>query len=252
MSNHYHVVVHINLEQLESLSNIEVIERWARLHKLPSLIARWCQQLITTQHEENQCLEIISLWRERLCSLSWYMKEINFYIACRANQEDGCKGHFWESRFKSQALLDEKALAAAMAYVDLNPVRAGIAKTPESSDFTSIQIRLKALQNKLPNPSFLHPFQPTNKQNTQYSIPFDIFDYINLVDWSARQFRGNKGSIPDNVPPILDRLSFNQKNWLTVCSELEKTNITAIGAPVTIEPAKRALGKAKIHAYKLD
>ncbi|MGY5615505.1 transposase, partial [Vibrio brasiliensis] len=69
-------------------------------------------------------------------------------IACQANKEDQCKGHFWESRFKSQALLDEQALAAAMTYVDLNPLRAGIAQTPETSDYTSIKARVEALNNQ--------------------------------------------------------------------------------------------------------
>jgi len=66
----------------------------------------------------------------------------NEHIARRANAEDRVKGRFWEGRFKSQALLDEKALLAAMAYVDLNPVWAGLAETPEASDYTSIQERV--------------------------------------------------------------------------------------------------------------
>jgi hypothetical protein len=86
--------------------------------------------------------ELAEGYRARLHDLSWFMRTLNEHIARLANAEDGVKGRFWEGRFKSQALLDEKALLAAMAYVDLNPVRAGLAETPEASDYTSIQERL--------------------------------------------------------------------------------------------------------------
>jgi len=59
------------------------------------------------------------------------MRILNETIARKANKEDGCIGGFWEGRFKSQTLLDEPALAACLAYIDLNPIRAGIVKTPE-------------------------------------------------------------------------------------------------------------------------
>jgi hypothetical protein len=71
------------------------------------------------------------------------MKMLNQDIAFRTNAEDKCKGNFFESRFKSHALLDERALLACMAYVDLNPVRAAMARSPEASDYTSIQLRIK-------------------------------------------------------------------------------------------------------------
>ncbi len=52
------------------------------------------------------------------------MKHLKQPIFYQANREDKCSGHFFEGRFYSGALLDENAVTAAMAYVDLNPIRA--------------------------------------------------------------------------------------------------------------------------------
>ena len=78
----------------------------------------------------------IANMRERLASVSEFMKYLSQPIARRANIEDDCKGKFWESRFKCQRLLDEAAVLSAMVYVDLNPVRAAMAQDLEDSDYT--------------------------------------------------------------------------------------------------------------------
>ncbi|MGR6872657.1 transposase [Pseudomonas sp. HK3] len=135
MSNHYHVVLHINKEQADSWSFDEVIERWHSLYKGNALSQRYRLGSKMSLAKVEKLKESVQLWRERLMDISWFMRRLNETISRKANEEDRCTGHFWEGRFKSQALLDEKALAACLAYVDLNPIRAKMAKSPETSEF---------------------------------------------------------------------------------------------------------------------
>ena len=118
------------------------------------------------------------------------MRIVNERIARQANAEDHCTGRFWEGRFKSQALLDERALLSCMAYVDLNPIRAKMAKTPESSDYTSIKHRISALQKNKPARGCLETFDGIHQNST--GIPFKLDDYVELVDWSGRIIRDDK------------------------------------------------------------
>jgi REP element-mobilizing transposase RayT len=146
MSNHYHIVLRVDAQRAQALSDDEVLMRWTQLFTGPLLVRRYLDpctrgELGTAGLARVQ--EWAQLYRARLADLSWYMRVLNEGIARLANQEDQVKGRFWEGRFKSQALLDEQALLAAMVYVDLNPIRAGIAKTPEASDYTSVQARLQ-------------------------------------------------------------------------------------------------------------
>ncbi|NAW87916.1 transposase [Photobacterium halotolerans] len=222
MSNHYHVVLHINKDQARRLSNHEVIERWLTLHRAPVLIQRFLKHEALSKAEHSACLTIIKIWRERLCSISWFMRLLNQHIASKANREDNCTGHFWEGRFKSQALLDDKALAAAMAYVDLNPIRAGIAETPETSGYTSVKARIESLRKNEATAPNLFPFAGNPRNDMQEGLPFHLFDYIELVEWTGRQIReGTRQHIRSTQHPMLERLGLNSDVWLNICTKIE-------------------------------
>ncbi|WCE30801.1 transposase [Vibrio sp. SCSIO 43137] len=252
MSNHYHLVLHINKEEALELTDAMVVERWQQNHKLPFLIQGWLTNQLKSEAERRAAAKIIESWRSRLWDLSWFMKELNFDIACKANREDDCKGHFWESRFKSQALLDEQALISAMTYVDLNPLRAGVAQTPETSEYTSIKARLEALNSEQETAPCLYPFvgNPTNK--LVKGIPFRLLDYIELVDWTARQYRADRSSLDSSTPSILQRLSINQIKWFNAATKLERYKSTAVGCACHLEHAKQSLNKKRLNLFRLD
>ena len=227
MSNHYHVVLRIGEEKAKGWSSVEVIERWDKLFSLPVIITRFLKGECTTSAELLVVDEIIEKWRDRLFSISWFMRILNEHIARESNREDKVTGRFWEGRFKSQALLDEQALITCMAYVDLNPVRANMAKTPECSDFTSIQERMRVAMNG--GETELLSFVDM-AENKEVAIPFYLNDYIELVDWSGRAILANKrGSIPEGIPPILSRLNIDEKDWVKHIHFFERQFPTVAG-----------------------
>jgi len=217
MSNHYHVVLHINTDVAGHWRTDEVLRRWTQLFNGPLLVQRYLAGDSLDKAALLRVNEYAALYRARLQDISWFMRCLNEHLAREANKEDGCQGRFWEGRFKSQALLDEAALLTCMAYVDLNPVRANIAETPETSDYTSVQARLRQVTASLPPPSprpNLKPFRSTG-QNPENTIPFTLQDYLELVDWTGRSVRADKrGSIVSELPSILVRLAINPDEWL--------------------------------------
>ncbi len=242
MSNHVHTVLHINAAKAHGLSDLEVCERWHRLYKGTVLTQKFARQDSMNKAEQVAVKLRIDQWRLNLFDISKFMKALNEPIARMANAEDKCTGRFWEGRFKSQALCDEAALAACMAYVDLNPVRAKMAESPETSDHTSVKKRIKAAKCS-EVPLNLACFVGNPREPMPQGLPFKLMDYIELVDWTGRAIRDDKRcAIDGNLPPILDRIGIDPENWIALTTAFEKNTNTFVGAEAHIESAALQLG----------
>jgi hypothetical protein len=201
----------------------------------------------------------ISKWEQRLVDISWFMRVINEKVARRANIEDGCTGRFWEGRFKSQALLDEKALLACMAYIDLNPIRAKMAKTPEDSAHTSVKRRIEAARSQgrvsdvlAKQPRQLQRFAANAGQDNAPALPFRLSDYLELVDWTGRQIRdGKHGYIDGETPPILQRLNMETEHWLYLTQNFQSSFKSLVGPVVQLRAVCRHLGWKKCHSLSM-
>ena len=192
MHNHYHVVLRVADQRAASWPDEEVAIRWSQIFSLPQ-----------RDLQENE----LRIWRDRLSSISWFMRCINEPLARRANREDDCSGRFWEGRFKLQALLDENALLKCMTYVDLNPVRSGVVRSPDAALHTSFKARLEG------DDAHLIAFSDS-PQLIPEPIRITRHEYVNLVHWSSRCIRsGTSSRLPANCRPVLKRMQLSKDQW---------------------------------------
>jgi REP element-mobilizing transposase RayT len=255
MHNHYHVVLHVNSINAKSWSDNEVIKRWHQIFQGTELSNKYLKGDQLTKEGQKTLAIQTKIWRDRLMSISWFMRVINERLARKANQEDNCSGRFWEGRFKAQALLDEKGLIACMAYVDLNPIRAKLAKKPEESNFTSIKKRIEYIKKSFNNPSIakqpnaLFPFiGNTGSEENLQGLPFHLEDYLLLLDWTGRALYDKKyGTIPNNVAPILLRLNIEPTQWLLTSKHFESRFPSLVGMVISIKVACTNLNQHWAH-----
>ena len=233
---HTHVILRTSPDLAQAWSPHEIATRW--WYVFPKRKEKFGNPAEPKEDDLDQILfdpktgdplGNLELLRKRLASISLFMRCLNEYIARRANREDNCQGRFWEGRFKSVELLDQAAVLACMAYIDLNPVHAGVAQTPESSDFTSAQDRirakvskdrLQAMRKKLKEQQlrkngpdeldnykkkidiqsnldqWLSPIQasPADQPTPTLGsfLNMDLNDYLQILDWTGRQHRLDK------------------------------------------------------------
>jgi len=264
MSNHYHLVLHVNEAEALSWDFNEIIERWYQLFNGNGLVDKYLAGEVLSQGEMTSITDCVNEWHKRLQDISWYMRCLNEDIAREANSEEGCKGRFWEGRFKSQALLDETALLTCMMYVDLNPIRAGMTNTLETSDFTSIQERIVAVSKtlkqaqqkikkktptqKAKKPSThttLYPFLGAERQEDMPGIPYSLVDYFQLIDWTGRALREDKkGAIPAHIQPLLQTLNINENEWLHGVKDFGQRFGSAMGTVTAIKQYGKKLKRS--------
>jgi len=237
MDNHQHVILRTRPDLEQELSDEEIAKRWVRLFPIAG--------------EDNDELRVSALvlnkkrlvdLRKRLGCISWFMKSLNEFISRRANREDGCKGHFWDGRFKGQRLADEGAILACSIYVDLNPIRAKIAKTPEESTFTSAYERIQNAREKPKTELWLTPISdsPTRRGFLSITLP----EYLTILDATGREVvYGKRGKIAPTLAPILERIGLNVSHWLTTSRHVGRLFSHLIGAPAALDQAAKNLGK---------
>lgn len=268
MGNHLHVILRNRPDVVRTWSDEEVARRIWNL--FPKRKQEDGSAAEPHSHELRMLMaskKLLAEYRTRLSDVSWLMRQLAEKVARMANKEDDCTGRFWEGRFKCQPLLDDAAILACAAYVDLNPVRAGIAATPEESDYTSVQDRIVAKQaTEEPKrsrkdgwlaPIYLNeravPGPKASRSGRRASdkgfLPIRLEAYLELLDWTGRQIaNGKRGRIPLACEPILDRLEMSRSTWCDLVRDFGRLFRTVAGKPSSLKESAQAAGIAHRHS----
>ena len=240
LSNHTHVVLRIDPRLPQNWTDEEIARRWARLDRKLEPVPQ--DQVAQRVERLLRQPERIAELRTRLGNLSWFMRYLNEGIARAANGEDRCGGRFWEGRYRSQALLDDAAVTACMAYVDLNPIRAGIADELADSEFTSIQRRLRSLEaDPQARDALLEPLAGVRCSGASR---LTVGAYIDLVDCTGRMMRpGKRGSIPDHAVAALAAIRGSPAWWTGCVSRIEAAFGSVVGVPRTLRQRAEETGR---------
>jgi hypothetical protein len=246
MSNHLHLVLRIDPSETATWHDNDVVARWLRLfpprEDSDAAIESKCHRLLADPNK------IITL-RQRLGSLSWLMRCLVEPIARRANREDGCKGRFWEGRYKCQALCDERAILAAMVYVDLNPIRVGMTDRLDASAHTSVAGRIVRMKS---DPSMAtSPLKPV-AGGLRPIIDITTAQYLQILDWTGRQLApGKRGRILPHVPAILKTMDHDAKYWTTRVAAFGSGWYRVVGSAQDLIAIAERLGQQWLKGIRL-
>jgi REP element-mobilizing transposase RayT len=254
LDNHLHLLVRLDPDLAQGWSDEDVVRRWGRLFP-PRDKAR--QPVPVTDDWVQSRLKQpawVATVRQRLQSLSWFMKCLKEPLARLANRQDQTRGAFFEGRFKSVAILDDEALLTVCTYIDLNPVAAGIAQVPEDSEHTSIKQRIDHVQAQgrtedlkaAPRGSVAGSIAAAGIEESLWLCPiedrrrldssregmlegFSLGNYLLLVDYTGRLFREGKATISREVAGMLQRLGSSAESWQARLEKLKRSGGHLLG-----------------------
>ena len=237
MDNHLHLGIRTRPDILRRLSERDIARLWLTLY--PKHPGKPTKGEITALSSDSSRIETL---RARLGSISWFMKSLTEFMARKANKEDDCKGRFWEGRFRCQRLRGEAALLGCAIYIDLNPVRAMKAKTPEESEHTSAYERIENLKKGNDEKHlWLTPIHSIRGRRGFLSISLE--QYLKILDETGRVIKkGKRGSISKELEPILVRLGIKPKGWAGLVSNLGNSFSSLVSDKDTIQQCAAAKG----------
>ena len=221
MSNHYHITVDYCPRERFELSDEEVARRWLRVYP-PSDPADLEARVAGLLDDPDR----LAVLRDRLGDLSWYMARLNETVARRANQEDDCTGRFWEGRFKSKGLPDERSVWACMAYDALNPVRAGMAEEVDAPQHTGLQRRLEEAEEEPERldeplaPLVVRDGRVASARPPARTLGLTLREYRAHVEWTAG--REPRQAAEVRAPPRLG----DPKSWLALVASFRQRTAT--------------------------
>lgn len=237
MSNHLHVVMTIDPDNAGEWTPEEVARRWCIAFPRSGNPT----QIDMAREHIRATPELVERYRSRLSNISWFMRCLNEWIARRANAEDEVTGRFWEGRFKIQVLGDQQSALAAMAYVDLNPIRAGAATDPDSSLHTSVHARAVQLRN---SPQAGRDLMRPIFGCAQPLMPISTSDYVALVAETGRNWRSETpGNMSDRLLLRLHCLGLNARQWHMKVQAAGNRRIGILATPEAILARAAAIGK---------
>ncbi len=258
LATHFHLVLRNLPELVARWSDKDVIRRACKIfplkfERLGVIKGKLTPQLLN-RFVANK--KLVREMRLRLSDTSWFMRQLNQNIARRANEEDEVGGHFFGSRFRSRVVTDDLGALLVSIYVDLSPIRAAIAETPETSTGTSAYQRIKgAVARKKKSAraarhdEFLCPISTKgdgqkaafgyHKAGTLAGarasdiglMEMSLEAYLELLDWVGRQVRRDKrGKISASKPPILDRIGLSGKSFVAFIDNFDDLFRAGIGS----------------------